>query len=268
MRRIPRSYLRRYQSEPSLQTRRRELKLYLAFAIIRLSTPGARRVTSDSLPRISTQILMSDCGVLHGITPCEQWCTVGPTGRTKPRSSARRLTAIPLETVVAPIHIGSQQPIDLCWISKTRSYRVGLNVVRPGIRGDRCRQISDVSNLARCSFLQAEHASRRNFARNNKLGLLNQNDVAALVYRPAEKNYRAAIGSRARRRDFNDFALNMEYVSGTGRCRPAQLSPAPTKPPASGGPLSTFRRIVIAAVCQPLAAKPLKNVRSAACSSV
>jgi hypothetical protein len=74
-------------------------------------------------------------------------------------------------------------------------------------------------------FSQAElFPAHRDFARNNKLGLLNQNDVAALVYRPAEKDYRAAIGSRARRRDFDDFALNMEYVSGSGRCRPAQLS--------------------------------------------
>jgi hypothetical protein len=45
---------------------------------------------------------------------------------------------------------------------------------------DRCRRISDFYNLARCPF-QARHVSRRNFARNNKLGLLNQNDVAALV---------------------------------------------------------------------------------------
>jgi hypothetical protein len=52
--------------------------------------------------------------------------------------------------------------------------------------------------------------TRGNSARNNKLGLLNQNDVAALVYRPAEKNDRAAIRSRARWRDFNDFALNVE----------------------------------------------------------
>ena len=66
---------------------------------------------------------------------------------------------------------------------------------------------------------------RGNSARNNKLGLLNLNDVAALVYRPAEKNDRAAIGSRPRWRNFNDFALNMEHVSGTGWCRPAQLSP-------------------------------------------
>src|SRR4051812_370673 len=75
------------------------------------------------------------------------------------------------------------------------------------------------------AFANLVFLTRGNSARNNKLGLLNQNDVAALVYRPAEEDYRAAIGSRARRGDFNDFALNMEHVSGTGRCRPAQLSP-------------------------------------------
>lgn len=91
--------------------------------------------------------------------------------------------------------------------------------------GDRRRQMSDISNFARWSFLQTEFLLRRNFARNDKLGLSNLNDVAALVYRLAEENYRAAIRSRARWRNFNDFALNMEYVSGTGRCRPAQLSP-------------------------------------------
>jgi len=48
-----------------------------------------------------------------------------------------------------------------------------------------------------------------------------------LIYRPAEKDYRAAIGSRARWRNFNDFGLNMEYISGTGRHRPAQLSSGP-----------------------------------------
>ena len=88
---------------------------------------------------------------------------------------------------------------------------------------DRCRQMSDISNFGR--VLQIEFLLRRNFARNNKPGLGNLNDVAALVYRPAEENYRAAIGSRARWRDFNDFALNVEYVSGSGRSRPAQLSP-------------------------------------------
>lgn len=74
------------------------------------------------------------------------------------------------------------------------------------------------------AFANLIFLTRGNSARNNKLGLLNLNDVAALVYRPAEKNDRAAIGSRPRWRNFNDFALNMEYVSGTGRCRPAQLS--------------------------------------------
>lgn len=82
-----------------------------------------------------------------------------------------------------------------------------------------------VSNVARLSLLETEFPLLRNFARNNQPGLSDLNDIAALVYRPAKKNYRAAIRSRARWRDFNDFALNMEYVSGTGRCRPAQLSP-------------------------------------------
>jgi hypothetical protein len=89
---------------------------------------------------------------------------------------------------------------------------------------DRCCE-SDISNFARWSFLQIEFLLRRNFARNNKFGLRNLNDVAALVYRPAEENYRAAIRSWAGWRNFNDFALNMEYVSGPGRCRPAQLCP-------------------------------------------
>jgi hypothetical protein len=75
------------------------------------------------------------------------------------------------------------------------------------------------------AFADRVVASRRNFARNDKPGLKNLNDVAALVYRSAEENDGAAIRSRARWRDFNDFALNMKYVSGTGRCRPAQLSP-------------------------------------------
>jgi hypothetical protein len=43
--------------------------------------------------------------------------------------------------------------------------------------------------------------------------------------------------------------------------------PAPTMPPASGRPVSTRRRMVIAAVCQPLAASPPNNVRLAASSS-
>ena len=75
------------------------------------------------------------------------------------------------------------------------------------------------------AFANLVFLRRGNSARNNKLGLLNLNDIAALVYRPAKKNYRAAIGSRARWRDFNDLALNVEYISGTGRRRPAQLSP-------------------------------------------
>jgi hypothetical protein len=85
--------------------------------------------------------------------------------------------------------------------------------------------MADVSNVARLSLLETEFPLLRNLARNNQPGLSDLNDIAALVYRPAKKNYRSAIGSRARWRNFNDFALHMEYVSGTGRCRPAQLSP-------------------------------------------
>ena len=103
-----------------------------------------------------------------------------------------------------------------------QSWRQGCSARNPQ---DRRRHISDSSNFARCPFLKVGHVSRRHFAGNNKLGLLNQNNVAALIDRPAEQNYRAAIRSRARWCNFNDFALNMEYVSGTRRCRPAQLSP-------------------------------------------
>jgi hypothetical protein len=58
---------------------------------------------------------------------------------------------------------------------------------------------------------------------------LNLNDVVALVFRPAEKNDRAAVRSRARWRDFNDFAFDMEYVSRAGRSRPTQLSSVANK---------------------------------------
>jgi hypothetical protein len=67
-------------------------------------------------------------------------------------------------------------------------------------------RMSDVRQVSS----RADVLSRRDSARNNKLGLENLNDVAALVYRLAEKDYRAAIGSRARWRNFNDFALDME----------------------------------------------------------
>jgi hypothetical protein len=43
--------------------------------------------------------------------------------------------------------------------------------------------------------------------RNDKSGLENLNDLAALIHRPAEKDYGAAIGSRARWRDLDDFAI-------------------------------------------------------------
>jgi hypothetical protein len=48
-------------------------------------------------------------------------------------------------------------------------------------------RMSDVRQVSS----RADVLSRRDSARNNKLGLENLNDVATLVYRPAEKNYRA-----------------------------------------------------------------------------
>jgi hypothetical protein len=57
---------------------------------------------------------------------------------------------------------------------------------------------------------RVEVLRRRDSARNNKFGLEKLNDIAALVYRLDEKDYRAAIGSRARWRNFNDVALNIE----------------------------------------------------------
>ena len=59
------------------------------------------------------------------------------------------------------------------------------------------------------------------------------------------------------------------WITSPGRVGMGQLisPPAPTMPPAIGAPPSTMRRIVIAMVCQPLAARPLKSVAFAASSS-
>src|SRR5260370_9135386 len=80
---------------------------------------------------------------------------------------------------------------------------------------------------------QSETISARGSARNDKSGLDNLNDLAALVHGPAEKDYRSAIGSRARWCNLDDFALDMEDVAGTGRHWPAQLGSAPANPPGN-----------------------------------
>ena len=69
-----------------------------------------------------------------------------------------------------------------------------------------------------------------------------------------------------------NFAKRLKTLKGlTCRLSPGRVGighssspPAPTIPPASGKPLSTRRRMVIAAVCQPLAAKPDSRVFLAA----
>src|SRR6267142_1708090 len=95
---------------------------------------------------------------------CEWWCTVGPTSRTN--LDPPKMTASP-RGHNSPIHIGSQRPVA----------HVGFPRHAP----------TELTS----TFLQTKFRSRRNFARNNKPGLRNLNDVAALVYRPAEENYRA-----------------------------------------------------------------------------
>src|SRR5258708_35558988 len=74
---------------------------------------------------------------------------------------------------------------------------------------------------------QSETISARGSARNDKSGLENLNDLAALVHGPAEKDYRSAIGSRARWCNLDDFALDMGDGAGTGRHWPAQLCSGP-----------------------------------------
>jgi hypothetical protein len=75
------------------------------------------------------------------------------------------------------------------------------------------QRIAPTVTYLRSWILQFKHSraagSVRDSARNDKSGLENLNDLTALVHRPAEKDYGAAIGSRARRRDLDDFALNM-----------------------------------------------------------
>jgi len=74
--------------------------------------------------------------------------------------------------------------------------------------------------------------SRRDFARNNKLGLLNLNDVAALVYRPAEKDYRA--GSGRERDDVTSTTSLSTWSTSPGRVGAGQLKTSPGADEAAG----------------------------------
>jgi hypothetical protein len=74
------------------------------------------------------------------------------------------------------------------------------------------------------------HVSHRHFARHNKLGLLNQNDLAALVYRPAEKTIVPRSGRE--RDDVTSTTSLSTWSTSPGRVGAGQLNspPAPTKP--------------------------------------
>jgi hypothetical protein len=64
--------------------------------------------------------------------------------------------------------------------------------------------------------------------RNDKSGLENLNDLAALIHRPAEKDYGAAIGSRARWRDLDDFAIVAKLRWKNSRSsQPSKCAPMP-----------------------------------------
>src|SRR5258708_8506117 len=95
---------------------------------------------------------------------------------------------------------------------------------------------------------QSETISARGSARNDKSGLENLNDLAALVHGPAEKDYRSAIGSRARWCNLDDFALHMEDVAGTGRHWPAPLCSCPDN--AARAPWTAFHICVPRGPCR------------------
>src|ERR1700716_2403501 len=74
---------------------------------------------------------------------------------------------------------------------------------------------------------QKERELRDPSVRGQLATLRGTTSLASLVQRPAKQDDRAAIGPRARWRNLDDFALDMEDVSGAGRGRPAQLCSGP-----------------------------------------
>ena len=68
--------------------------------------------------------------------------------------------------------------------------------------------------------------------------------------------------------DRQHFAFHLQHIAGAhGPAAIAISPPAPISPPAIGMPLLTSSDMVMAAVCQPLAARPWKKLACAAASS-
>jgi len=107
----------------------------------------------------------------------------------------------------------------------------------------------------------------RRMARHDQLGHQDLDDLVPLVARLAADCDHAAVGAGSRWLDLDDLALDPQDVAGTSGLRPANLTSRPDDPPASGTPPSTRRRMVIAAMCQPLATNPPNSVAFAASPS-
>ena len=107
----------------------------------------------------------------------------------------------------------------------------------------------------------------RRTARHDQLGHQDLDDLVPLVACLAADCDHATVRAGPGWLDLDDLALDPQDVAGTSGLRPANSPPAPMIPPAIGTPPSTRRRMVIAAVCQPLAASPPNSVAFAASSS-
>ena len=88
-------------------------------------------------------------------------------------------------------------------------------------------------------------------------------DVTVLIEGVVGGGDESAAWVRLRHAHVVDFQLDVEPVAGTGRGGPGEVIEAPMIPVANGRPVVTSSRMVMAAVCQPLAASPLKKVSRA-----
>src|SRR5271165_3550029 len=102
-----------------------------------------------------------------------------------------------------------------------------------------------------------QHRSRGAAPGHDELRNENLDDLAVLVSRLVAHADRSTIRARARWSHLFDFAADGQLIS----------PPVPMIPPRSGRPDSTSSFIVMAAVCQPLAAKPPNSVGFAASPS-
>jgi hypothetical protein len=117
---------------------------------------------------------------------------------------------------------------------------------------------------------RSEEASGRLYRppRHEKVDHEDLHGLSALVECRRAHLDQSLLRARSRGAHFENFALQMKLVARAhGRGQRNSSNPAPTMPPAGLGSLSTSTRIVIAAVCQPLAARPRNTLSRAVLSS-